>query len=316
MNRRPEAEAIPQDTLAGIGLMSAAMLIVPVMDIIAKYLSASLPPLEVTFGRFLFQMLLCIAGAVVLGKVQDLRSRHFGINLLRGLLLTAAVLCFFWAVKYLPVATAIAIFFVEPLILTVLAAIILKEPFGLHRTGAIIVGLIGAMLILRPSFADAGLASLLPLGTALFFASYLILNRIYAGTDSLMAIQFTTGLAGTVALGAALLIGTMFGIEAISFVTPSLAETGLLLAIGAISLVGHGLVVLAFARAEASTLAPLNYLEIVSATLLGFLVFGDFPDALTWAGIALIVASGLYIAHRERVRHPAEPTHKTPRNQA
>lgn len=315
MNRRPEAEAIPQDTLAGIGLMSAAMLIVPVMDIIAKYLSVSLPPLEVTFGRFLFQMLLCVAGALVFGKLQDLKSRHFGINILRGLFLTAAVLCFFWAVKYLPVATAIAIFFVEPLILTVLAAIILKEPFGLHRTGAIFIGLIGAMFILRPSFADAGLASLLPLGTAFFFASYLILNRIYAGTDSLMAIQFTTGLAGTVALGAALLIGTMLGIEAISFVTPSLAETGLLLAIGAISLVGHGLVVLAFARAEASTLAPLNYLEIVSATLLGFLVFGDFPDALTWTGIALIVASGLYIAHRERLRPGQESPPKTPRNQ-
>lgn len=289
-----------QENLVALSLMSGAMMIVPIMDIIAKYLSQSLPPLEVTFGRFLFQFLICGAIAVATGNIAKLRSKRPGINFLRGALLAIASLLFFTAIKYMPVATAISIFFVEPMILTILAALILKERFGLRRVIAILVGLAGALLILRPSFIEVGLPSLLPLGTATCFAFYLIVNRRFAGTDNLMAIQFSAGIAGSLILGTALLASSLVGLSGAIFTLPDAPQLGLLALIGAISFAAHGLVVIAFQKGEAALLAPLQYLEIVSATLFGYLVFGDFPDMPTWVGIGLIVTSGLYITQRER----------------
>ncbi|MTI07683.1 DMT family transporter [Roseibium denhamense] len=288
--------------MLAIALMSSAMLIVPVMDIIAKYLSAYLPPPQITFGRFFFQFLICLVLAVGTGRLLKMRGHQPLLNYARGLLLATASLSFFIAVKYMSVATAISIFFVEPMILTIMAAVILKEPVGVRRISAIVVGLAGALIILRPNLAELGLVSLLPVFTAFVFACYLIINRIVPAQDDLLTIQFSAGLAGTVYLGTGLLIGTLAGFGEAAFVMPTLSQTGLLLIIGAISFLAHGLVVAAFQRGSASLLAPLQYLEIVSATLFGYLVFADFPDAMTWLGIALIIGSGLYITHRERLR--------------
>lgn len=302
MNDSANSAEASQNSALALLLMSTAMLMVPVMDIIAKYLALSLPPLEITFGRFSFQLLVCVVIALVSGNPRRLRSRRPIINLLRGFLLSSAVLCFFTAVKFMSVATAISIFFVEPMILTLLAAIILKEKIGIRRCGAILTGLVGALLILRPSFAEIGWVSFLPLCTAALFALYLLINRLYAGADGLLAIQFSTGVVGSVVLGVALLAGSALGHEGYAFVPPTTSELGLLAIIGIISFVGHSLVIMAFQRGEAALLAPLQYLEIVSATLFGFLVFNDLPDGPTWMGIALIVTSGLYIAQRERLK--------------
>lgn len=276
------------------------MLMVPVMDIIAKYLSADLPPLEVTFGRFFFQFLICLVLALVTGRITRLRGQQPVINYLRGIFLAAASLCFFTAVKFMSVATAISIFFVEPMVLTILAALILKEQVGIRRIGAILVGLLGAIIILRPNLAEIGLVSLLPVATAFLFSFYLLLNRLYPVTDGLLTIQFSAGLSGSLLLGGALLIGNLAGLDGVAFVMPTANQGGLLALIGLISFAAHGLVVAAFQRGTASLLAPLQYIEIVSATLFGYLVFADFPDGPTWVGIALIIGSGLYIAHRER----------------
>ncbi|MEM5580997.1 DMT family transporter [Roseibium sp. AS2] len=293
---------VDQNPLAAIALMSSAMLIVPVMDIIAKYLSTDLPPLEVTFGRFFFQFLICLVLALATGRFARLRGQQPVINYLRGIFLAAASLCFFTAVKFMSVATAISIFFVEPMVLTILAALILKEQVGIRRIGAILVGLIGAIIILRPNLAEIGLVSLLPVATAFLFSFYLLLNRLYPVTDGLLTIQFSAGLSGSLMLGTALVIANLAGFEDMTFLMPSGSQVGFLALIGLISFAAHGLVVAAFQRGSASLLAPLQYIEIVSATLFGYLVFSDFPDGPTWIGIALIIGSGLYIAHRERKR--------------
>lgn len=301
-----QAQQIEQNNLAAVGLMSSAMLFIPLMDIIAKYLSTSLPPLEITFGRFFSQLILATIAILVVGRWSKLLGNRPLINLLRGTFLALASLFFFTAVKYMSVATAISIFFVEPMILTVLAVVFLKEKIGMRRIGAILVGFLGALIILRPSFLEVGLVSLMPLATATLFAGYLLLSRMYASSDGLLPIQFSAGLAGTVILGTALLATTSLKVEGAEFILPDPWQLGLLAMIGAVSYIGHGLVVMAFQRGEAGLLAPLQYLEIVSATLFGYLVFSDFPDSLTWIGIGLIIASGLYIAHRERVQPPAE----------
>ncbi len=304
MSRAAAPARVEENPLLAILLMTSAMLIVPIMDVIAKYLSAALPPLEITFGRFFFQFLICLVLALAGGRLNRLRGEQPVINYLRGILLACASLCFFIAVKFMSVATAISIFFIEPMILTALAALILKEKVGPRRIGAIAVGLTGALIILRPNVAEIGLVSLLPVMTAVLFSFYLLLNRLYPVTDDLLTIQFSAGLSGSVLLGTALLVASSTGIGDITAVMPTASQTALLATIGLISFAAHGLVVAAFQRGSASLLAPLQYVEIVSATLFGYLVFSDFPDGPTWVGIALIIGSGLYIAHRERVRRP------------
>ncbi|TYC67709.1 DMT family transporter [Stappia sp. BW2] len=295
-----QTEGVEQNPLTAILLMTSAMLLLPVMDITAKYLSADLPPLEITFGRFFFQFLFSLAIALLTGRLLQLRGKQPVVNYLRGIFLGTASLCFFTAVKYMSVATAISIFFIEPMVLTILAAVLLKEQVGPRRIGAILVGLLGAIIVLRPTLAEVGLFSLLPVVTAVLFSFYLLLNRLYPVRDDLLTIQFSAGLSGSVLLGIGLLIGNLTGIEGTEFVMPDVPQSSLLALIGLISFAGHGLVVSAFQRGNASLLAPLQYIEIVSATLLGYLVFANFPDGPTWLGIALIIMSGLYITHRER----------------
>ena len=295
-----QAGDVEQNPLTAIFLMTSAMLLLPVMDITAKYLSAELPPIEVTFGRFFFQLLISLGIALVTGRLMHLKGKQPVVNYLRGILLGTASLCFFTAVKYMSVATAISIFFVEPMVLTILAAVLLKEQVGPRRIGAILVGLLGAIIVLRPTLAEIGIVSLLPVATAVLFSFYLLLNRLYPVRDDLLTIQFSAGLSGSLLLGVGLLIGYLTGIEGMEFVMPDAPQTGLLALIGLISFAGHGLVVSAFQRGNASLLAPLQYIEIVSATLFGYLVFSNFPDGPTWLGIALIISSGLYITHRER----------------
>ncbi len=291
---------VAQNALFAVFLMVGATLLLPLMNIAARYLSATLPPLEISFGRFLSQFIVCVAVALFLGSLRRLFGNRFKINALRGVLLGGAVLLFFTSVKYMPVATAVSIFFVEPMVLTVLASIFLKERIGPHRIAAVVVGLIGAMVILRPSVAEIGLVSLLPLGTAVLYSVYVLINRIDDTPDDVLAIQFGVGFSGMVLMGLALLVGSAIDIGGIDFVVPTGYEILLMFGIGILSFIAHGMVVVAFQRGEASLLAPLQYIEIVSATVFGYLVFSDFPDAMTWAGIALIVASGIYITYRER----------------
>ncbi|WP_439527736.1 DMT family transporter [Pannonibacter sp.] len=293
----------PRDIFHGILFMIAGMGVVPVMDVLAKVLAGHIPALEVSFARFFFQALITMIIALVWTRsLSTLRPQRWGVNLLRGALLSGATLAFFTALKVMPVADAIAIFFVEPMILTALSAVILKETVGPRRWAAVGVGLVGAMLIVRPSFAAFGASALLPLVTATLFAFYLIITRKLAGEDSLLSMQFTTALGGGATLGVVLLVAATTGIGGFALVVPGSLDLLMMVAIGLISFISHGFIVRAFALAPASVLAPFNYLEIVSATLLGYLVFRDFPDLPTWGGIALIVASGLYIAHRERLR--------------
>lgn len=286
---------------AGLGLMTLAMLLVPVMDVIAKLLGKDIPPLEITFVRFLLQALLSLIFGLVFLRGNLLPDR-LGLHMVRGLCLSFATLCFFAALKTMPLANTLAVFFVEPIILTGLSALILREQVGARRWLASCVGFAGAVLIIRPSWAQFGATSLLPLAAAFLFACYLLLTRHLSNTGPTLAMHFAAGFAGALALGLALGATSLLGLEGAVAVWPDAGQAGQMLVIGVIGFVSHYLVIMAFARAPASVLAPLNYLEIVSATTLGYLVFKEFPDAMTWAGIGLIILSGLYITHRESLR--------------
>jgi drug/metabolite transporter (DMT)-like permease len=288
----------------GMALMALAMSVLPIMDVLAKLLGQSMPVLEVTLSRFAFQAVLALLVALAIGNPSTLLPPRMGLHALRGLFLAGATLLYFAALKVMPIPDTLGIFFTEALILTALSTVVLGERVGWRRWAAVAAGFVGALFIIRPSWAVFGLTALLPLGTAFLFAGYLLLTRRLRVEGSLLAAQFITGMAGTVALGSALLVTSLMGPGEMRAVVPNAFEWLQLLSIGAISFVAHGLVVLAFRYAPAATLAPFNYLEIVSATLLSYLVFDQFPAPPVWFGIAIIVGSGLYVAHRERRKAP------------
>jgi drug/metabolite transporter (DMT)-like permease len=287
----------------GLGIMASAMLILPCMDAIAKYMSTfeAMSPGQLTFYRFFFQMVLTLPLLVTVGGARAFRAKRPWMNLLRGGLHAAATLLFFTAVKYMPLADVFAIYFVEPFMLTAMSALFLGEKVGWRRWLAIVVGFGGAMIVIQPSFAIFGLTSLLPVLCAFLFALYLFLNRAIGDADPPLTMQTISGLGGTVFMVAALAIGHGMGnADFVPALPGSWWMLAILLVLGGISGYGHLLVVHAFRLAPLSLLAPFQYFEIISATVLGLVIFGDFPSASKWLGIAVVVGSGLFIIWRER----------------
>lgn len=286
-----------------MGMMIAAMLFVPLMDVIAKFLSTrhAISPVTITFIRFAGQAILLAVIVSVSGRAWLLVSRSPVTNLVRGVLMGAAVSLFFVSIKYLPLADAIAIFFVEPLVLILFSSIFLKEKIGWRRNLAAVIGFAGALLIIQPTYAVFGLTALLPLGTAVLFSLYILLSKRVGTGDHPITMQIWAGIGGMFMCGAFLLAGQAIGVGDLTWSAPTSGIVMLmLLAIILIATAAHLLIVIAFNKADASILAPFQYIEIVTMTIAGYLVFGDIPTPIKWLGITIIVGSGLYIFLRER----------------
>lgn len=298
-------DGVAEDHLRGMAICAAGMLVIPLMDAAAKWLSVhgGVPPAQITLFRFAVQSLMSAPFVIAAAGWPALWPQRPLINLLRGSLLATASLLFFVSVKYMPLADAISVFFVEPLILTLLSIVVLREQVGWRRILAVLVGFVGALIVIQPSFALFGPLSLLPLGTATLFATYLMFNRVAGTRDSAMVMQFAAGIGGSLVLLTAIGGGTAAGIANLTFRFDLPASMwALLLLTGAIGMVGHYMILLGFRVAPASLLAPFQYLEIVSATAAGYVLFGDFPSASKWIGVAMIVGAGLFVFWRERVR--------------
>ena len=291
----------PDRVGSGMALMIAAMLAAPGIDALAKLATAEATPPQIGLARFVVQTALLAPLMLLGGRLVLPTAAELGLHAARGALMGAATVLFFTALTRMAVADAIAIFFVEPMILTLLSALILREQVGWRRYAACLVGFGGALLIIQPKFDDFGWLAAAPVGAAFCFALYLILTRRAAQRAHPIAIQFWAGLFGALTVGGAIAAGGLAGSTTFRLAPVSDATLWLLFGVGACATVAHLAIVAAFARAPASVLAPFQYLEILSATALGYLIFGDFPDALTWVGIAIITGSGLVIVHRERL---------------
>ncbi|MBP2549477.1 drug/metabolite transporter (DMT)-like permease [Neorhizobium galegae] len=291
-------------SVKGMALMACCMVILPMMDAIAKYMATfeTMSPGQVTFYRFFVQ--LVVLAPLFFWTVGGFsKVQRPWMNMLRGALHAAASLLFFTAVKYMPLADVFAIYFVEPFMLTMMSALFLGEKVGWRRWLAILVGFGGAMIVIQPSFEIFGWTSLLPVACAFLFTLYLFLNRALGNGDSPLTMQMMSGVGGTLFMGIVLVAGNAAGIADFEMSLPS-SGLGLILLIilGSLSGYVHLLVVRAFRMASVSLLAPFQYFEIISATVLGYLLFADFPTPSKWLGIAVIVASGLFIIWRERVQ--------------
>jgi S-adenosylmethionine uptake transporter len=288
------------DVVRGMLIMTVGVLMLPGLDAFAKLAAADVPTGQVAWFRFVFQATALLP--LVLWRHRGWPGiSRLHLHALRGTLLALATLFFFTALARMPMAEAIAIFFVEPLLLTLFSALFLGEPVGWRRVAAILVGFAGALLVIRPSYGAYGAVALLPLGTAICFAGYLAMSRSLARDGDALTMQFTTGIAGAVVMSLALAVGTRAEIAVLIPIVPPPDALLLLVGMGTVATVGHLLLTEAFRYAPAGLLAPFQYLEIVSATLLGYLLFDDLPDATTVVGIAIIVGSGLYVFHRERL---------------
>lgn len=280
--------------------MVIGTMIVPIMDAIAKFLGDSMSPIQITWGRFVFQFIFMAAAIIPLYGIKALWPKRPAIHAVRGLLLAVATAFFFFSLQYLPLANAIAIFFVQPMLLTLLAVLFLGETIGWHRKAAVLSGFLGALLVIQPGSDSFTLTALLPMCAALFFSCYLVVTRSVANVDHPLIMQFASGLGAAIALSLALLLGLLWDSPQWAPVVPDAPQWGWLMLIGVIAAAGHLLVVIAVNRAPASLLAPFGYVEIIAATYLGWLVFGEWPDTLSWLGITVIITSGLYVFVREQ----------------
>lgn len=285
----------------GMAMFALAMLIVPLMDAGAKYLGESLAPFFIALLRYAVQTTLLVLFVKAIGRNILPGTRAYWPQLaLAGFMLAMAIGTLFVALQYLPLANTVAIFFVEPLILTVFSAWFLGEKVGWHRTGAVIVGLIGAMVVLRPNVALYGWPTLLPLVCATGFAGTMIVFRQLSNKLDILRIQTLSGAFATFFLALTILVTNVFGVRGFEVTMPTAFEWWLLVGIGMIATFGQTLITMAVKFAEASAVAPFQYLEIVGATILGYLLFDEFPDRLTILGTAIILLAGFYIIHRER----------------
>jgi drug/metabolite transporter (DMT)-like permease len=287
--------------LPGAMMMVAFCAIAPLIDVAAKLAAANIPVGQITAARFAGQAILMLPVVLAMRLPLSLTFQGLALTVLRAVLLMVSTYTFVSAIAVMPLADALAIVFVEPFILLLLGWALFGEAVGPRRIGACVVGFLGALLVIQPSFAAFGLVVLWPLGTALLFALYMMVTRAQSRTAHPVTMQFHTAWTGFLICLPILLLGHARGIAEISPVWPQGLDILWLLGVGAAATVSHMAITYALTFAPSATLAPLHYLELVVSVTLGYLVFGDFPAPMAWAGIAVIAASGLYIIHRERV---------------
>ena len=289
----------PNSPTQGMLLMVGGMVILPLLDACAKWLGQTLPATEVSAGRFIMQMLLLLPVLYGLGYRLSRHSFSFA-QAARGFCLAMATWLFFVALKSLPMAEAISIFFIEPMILTILAALFLGERIRFRRIAAILIGFCGAMIVIQPSFDIFGWPALLPLGTAFFFALYMLITRAVAQANQPIELQISMSVYALLTVIILALFNQQIGLETQEWRMPNMTEFMVMLLLGIVATSGHLMVVFALQRADAGLLAPFQYLEVVTASALGYLIFKDVPQNTTIAGVTIIIGAGLYLIHRER----------------
>lgn len=279
--------------LSGIGLMLLASIFLSSADVASKYLAAaSVPALQITWLRYAAFATIMLAIALKDGGAR-LRPKRLHMQLLRAIAVTLSSIIFVSSLKYLPIADATATSFVAPLFVTALSIPILGEKVGWRRWSATLAGLIGVLIVVRPGGADFQAASLLPALSAATWAFALIVTRMMSATEDPV-----TTLAWSAVVGF-LLLTLLQPLGWRPLTTEALAVGAF---IGIASTIGHWFVIIAFRHADASLLAPFSYVQLLWASLFGYVLFSVLPDVWTLIGSLIIAASGLYTAHRERMR--------------
>lgn len=284
----------------GIMLMIGFCALAPLGDSIAKILGATIPLIQLLAVRFAIQALLLVPLVWYNGSSMAMDRRILMLTGLRTILHIMGIGAMFSALRFLEVADALAIAFVMPFILLVLGRFYLDEEIGIRRLSACAAGFCGTLLIIQPRFASIGPPALLPLFVAFSFALFMIVTRKIAKTADPVTIQAVSGVQATAILAAVMLAGAGSGLAPLNVVMPVSGEWLLLAAIGVIGTLAHLLMTWSLRFAPSATLAPMQYLEIPFATLIGWIIFGYIPEGKIALGICITMAAGLYVVWRER----------------
>lgn len=278
--------------LRGILLVCLAVMCFVSMNTIVKHLAETYPLPEVIWGRYFFHFVLVLV--LFPHRIPTLlQSSHKPFQILRSVLVLMATGCMFTAVHFMPLANVVSITFFAPLIVTGLSVLVLREKVGPRRWAAVFTGFIGVLIIIRPGAGVFHWAALAALGQATFYATYQIVTRMVSHAAHPLNALFYAALVGAV---------VMTGVVPFFWVTPAPLDWLLMAGTGLFGGAGHLAIIRAYERAEASAIAPFAYTELIWATIAGYFVFGDFPDAWTFVGAVIIAGSGLYVLHRERSR--------------
>jgi drug/metabolite transporter (DMT)-like permease len=280
-----------ESMLPAIGLVLLSVALFSIMDALSKILAARLDAIEIVWGRYL--VILALLAPLVGRDPRSLLAARLALQAVRGICLFASAVLFIAGLAFLPLADASAIAFASPLVVTALSIPILGEQVGIRRWSAVAAGFVGVLVVIRPGTGAFDAAAVLPLLSAACWALSIVLTRRMGHHDK----PLTTLLYSTV-------VGLVLSSVALPFVwrPASVADWMLIIAMGGLNAGGQYFLIAGLMRGAASLLAPFTYSQIVWSTLLGYLIFGALPTVWTWSGAALIVASGVYIAHRERVR--------------
>jgi drug/metabolite transporter (DMT)-like permease len=278
--------------LAAILLIVGAVLCFTLLDAVVKVLVARYPVPLLVWARYGMQTLILLAWLAPRMGASLLRTRHFRLHLVRAALLPLSSLCFFSALRFLPLAETTAINYTAPVLVIVLAVLFLDERMTPHRIALVLACVGGMLLIVRPGSRVFHPATFLVLGSATFYGTFQIMTRKLAHEDS-RVLLFYPALIGTLLLSLAL---PWYDGE----IAMPWRDVALVALTGILGTMGHFMFILAFQRAPASALTPFTYVHLVWATLVGWIVFGGHPDAWTLAGMAVIAGSGLLLAVHER----------------
>ena len=270
--------------------MAAGMFLFAAVDTHAKFLTETLHPLQIVWFRQL-GLLLGILVVLAFRGVTILRTQHLGLQITRGAMAVGSASIFIFAVSFVPLVDAIAVTFVAPFMVTLIGAVVLREPVGIRRWTAVALGFVGVLIVTRPGLGVVHPAVLLILVAALLFAIRQILSRVVAEKDHIVTTVAYTALVGS----AIMTVPLPFVWE-----WPSTnLEVGLLVSMALLAAIAETLVIKALDVADAVVVAPVHYSIIIWATIYGFLVFGQLPDLWTWVGASIIVGMGLFTLHRE-----------------
>ena len=269
-----------------------AWVMLPIMDGFAKYLSSDLPVLQITWARYFFTVAFTLPIMFFFFRKNLVWTDKPKLQLIRGLILLTANVCFFYSISIISLAKALTLAFIAPLIVTAFSPIFLGEKVGFRRWSAVIIGFIGSMVVIRPGFVEINLASLAALGTGVMYGFYLIITRKLSSSDNPLLTLLLTGVVGAIIISF---------VMPFVWIKPTLNQWSMMAAIGIFACVGHLFIILSLKYADASKLAPFSYFEIVTNIIIGYYFFSDFPDKWTFLGLFIIILSGIYVSRRENI---------------
>ncbi|MGL3827671.1 DMT family transporter [Candidatus Pelagibacter communis] len=276
--------------MKAIILNASAWMIVPVMDALAKFLSNSMNVFQIAWARYFFSALFTLSLMLFFYKKTLVWSKNPRLQIIRGFVLAFSTLCFFYAISVISLPKALTLAFVAPITCTAFSPIFLNEKVGIRRWSAVLVGFLGALIVIRPGFIEVNLATLAAVCCGICYGFYFIITRKLSTSDNPLLTLLFTSVVG-------LLIISLF-LPSV-WVKPSLNEWIIMALIGLIASIAHLFLIISLKYADASKLAPLGYTEIITNILISYYYFNELPDNWTYLGLFIIVLSGLYIAKRE-----------------